>query len=378
MIIWHRYSLSLSLPNFFIYTLSSSAMPQRDIDQLPDEVSAKEVQRILLPYLNQQEAIQTLQSHRELQQFGSDQEMGEMTVAEQQSFIQELDDVYQESQTKVQALNFDLTSPDFEEIDHDHIEEFTDSPKFKQAMVDIPNNPVLQQMLEGQIPESIDADDSPIDTLPEWMADGEIQFEDIPDEDLRDYEIVLFPISHIVAMQKSVTTDAYEDLPTDDDEFEDLLEYCLPTEGEAVTFGSPLSTQGGEFTGYQVVSRNPNIGSSMQLKQTPNGHQIIFNIGGSPNFVQVKRFNGRYVLKNGYHRVVKLYEAGGTHVPAVLTDAEEWSDVTQSQGHFGPSVIMNERPPMVSDFLADWAESITRPASNKVIRVLQETTSIMR
>lgn len=353
-------------------------MPQRDIEKLPDRVSAKEVQRILLPFMGQQEAIQALQSHRQLEQAEQEEEPQDLSPAEQQQLIQELNTEYQTAQSAVQPLDNDVTSPEYEDIDHEHLEEFTDTGKFKQAMVNIPNNPVLQQMLEGQVPEDADDEESTMDALPEWLSGGEIQFDEIPEENLQDYDIVLFPIGHLLAMQKTVTTDAYEDLPTEDDEFEELLEYCLPTEGQSLTFGSEISTAGGEYSGYQVISRDPNLGSAMQIKSTPNGHQITFQIGGSPNFVQVKHFEDRYVLKNGYHRVIKLHGAGQTHVPAVLSDADDWSDVTQNDGHFGPEVIRQDRPPMVTDFFADWTKTIKRPATNKVIRVVRETTSIPR
>lgn len=356
-------------------------MPNRDIDQLPDKVSAKEVQRVLLPYLDQQEAIQTLQSHRQLEQAEEDQEPDNLSPSEQQELIQELNTEHQAAQAAVQGLDIDVTSPDYEEIKHEHLDEFTDTAKFKQAMVDIPDSPVLQQMLEGKIPEQKEGEEgecSAIETLPDWISGGNLQFDEVPEEDLRDYEIVSFPISHLVAMQKTVTTDAYEDLPTGDDEFEELLEYCLPTEGQSFTYGSEISTEGGEYSGYQVISRDPNLGSAIRMKNTPNGYEITFQIAGSPNFVQVKQFGGRYVLKNGYHRVVKLHEAGRTHVPAVLSDAEDWGDVTQDMSHFGPDVIRQDRPPMVTDFLRDWAKSIKRPATNKVVRVTQETTTIPR
>lgn len=353
-------------------------MPQRDIDQLPDQVSAKEVRRILLPYMDKQEAIQALQSHRQLEQAEENEEPQDLSPAEQQELIQELETEYEATQAAVQSLDIDLTSPDYEEIEHEHLNEFTDRDKFKQAMVDIPDNPILQQMLGGEIPEQDEVEGSATESLPDWISEEGIQFDDVPEEDLQDYEIVSFPISHLVAMQRTVTTDAYEDLPTEDDEFEELLEYCLPTEGQSITFGNEISTEGGEFNGYQVISRDPNLGSAMQIKNTPNGHEIIFQIGGSPNFVQIKQYKGRYILKNGYHRVVKLYEAGRTHVPAVLSDAESWEDVTQNADHFGPQVVLQDRPPLVTDFLADWAKSIKRPATNKVIRVMQETTSFPR
>lgn len=353
-------------------------MPQRDIEQLPDKVSAKEVQRLLLPYMDQQEAIQALQSHRQLKQAEEDGEPQNLSASEQQELVQELNTEYQVAQAAIQSLDVDITSPDYEDIDHEHNDEFTDTGKFKQAMVNIPENPVIQKMLQGETQQPEDDEESDVDALPDWVSEGEFNFEEVPEEEIQDYEIVLFPITHLVAMQKTVTTDAYEDLPTEDDEFEELLEYCLPTEGESITFGSKISTMGGEYSGFQVISRNPNLGSAMQIQNKANGYKITFQIGNSPNFVQVKHYKDRYVLKNGYHRVVKLYEAGRTHVPAVLSEADDWGDVTQDDGHFGPNVITQDRPPMVTDFLADWAKTIQKPSTNKVIRVVQETTTIPR
>lgn len=354
-------------------------MPERDIEQLPDEVAAKEVKRILLPYLNRQEAVQVLQTNYQLKN-GDD--AGDLSQVERQELLQEFSQQHEESKDAIEPLDIELMVPDMEPIEHDHLDEFTNRPEFKQAMADLDEDRMLEQQLEAEVPEDVDEDDD-VDELieeelPEWMSADGIDFEALPEDELKDYEIVEFPISHLVAMQKTVTTDAYGDLPTDDDEFDDLLEYCLPTEGETMQMVSPISTAGNEFNGVQVTSRNPNVGAQIVTEQQEGETRVTVIIGGSPNFVQVKEYAGRYILKNGYHRVVRLFEAGHTHVPAVLSSADDWSDVTMDDGHFDRDVILQDRPPMVKDFFAGWAEQVTQPATNTVVRVLQETTEIPR
>lgn len=354
-------------------------MPERDIEQLPDEVPAKEVKRILLPYLNRQEAVQILQTHH---QFQNGDDAADPSQVEQQELLQEFNQQHQDAQNAVEPLSINLLSPHTEPVNHDHLAEFTDQAVFKQAMADLGENPLLEHQLEAGVPDHLDEDsdfDDLVDEeLPEWMSPDGIDFEALPEDELQDYQIVKFPISHLVAMQKTVTTDAYEDLPTEDDAFDDLLEYCLPTEGNAMQMSSPISTAGNEFNGIQVISRDPNLGAKIVSKQNAGETRVTVVIGGSPNFVQVKEYAGRYILKNGYHRVVRLLEAGHTHVPAVLSSADDWSDVTQNDGHFDRQTVLQDRPPMVQDFLAGWVEEVTQPATNTVVRVLQETTEIPR
>lgn len=346
-------------------------MPDRDIEELPDTVAAKEVKRVLLPFLSQNEAIQVLRTTHQFENNNLSESDG------QEEDVSDWNRIYQESLASVGDIDIDLLSPDYEEIEHEHVNEFIQTGPFRQALADLSEDPVLEHRLDESQEE--EDEESLEELLPEWVsAEGQIDFEAIPDEKLQDYQIVNFPISHLVAMQKMVATEAYQDLPTGDEEYEELLEYCLPTEGQSVKFQGPINTQGGEFNGYQVISRDPNLGANIFTKQTPSGTQITFHIGGSPNFVQIKEYAGRYVLKNGYHRVAKLYEEGQETVPAVLSSANDWSDVTQNQGHFSSNVVLKDRPPLVTDFFAEWATEAVQPATNTVVRVIQEKTEIPR
>src|SRR2546426_5674490 len=57
--------------------------------------------------------------------------------------------------------------------------------------------------------------------------------------------------------------------------------------------------------------------------QTP---AVSFLIGAGANYVEVVKIRGRYVLKNGYHRVYSLRAIGFAKIPCALTEGVDFGD----------------------------------------------------
>lgn len=70
------------------------------------------------------------------------------------------------------------------------------------------------------------------------------------------------------------------------------------------------------------------------------------------NLVQVKEFNGRFYLLNGYHRVFDLLASGKVEIPALVSKALAPQEVDLGPTSFNIGYTMGlARPPLVPDFL---------------------------
>lgn len=201
------------------------------------------------------------------------------------------------------------------------------------------------------------------------------------------WDLKMVPIEPLVSFQSSVTKTAYRsDVPTATGSIIDLLQFALP-----VGAGPLVEDQRIEdtfFTGWQFVSRSPNVYVEGPYHSRPETDDTVFatvtfEMRTNPNFLYVAHFEDRYILKNGYHRAYQLLQAGETHVPAAVIEAEEYWETggTTSEedfGFFDREVVMGDRPPMVSDYDTPIAIDVDKRATNEVVRIIAETTDILR
>jgi hypothetical protein len=81
--------------------------------------------------------------------------------------------------------------------------------------------------------------------------------------------------------------------------------------------------------------------------------------------VTVVRFQGRHYLRNGYHRVAGLVQAGVTTVPAVVTDTDTFENMVVGDGGFGGEVATWRVPPVMTDF---WDETVSIASARPIRR----------
>jgi hypothetical protein len=115
---------------------------------------------------------------------------------------------------------------------------------------------------------------------------------------------------------------------------------------------------------YTMASENPNLrvggmAESEVMVTTANGAQMPLHVlgyfathGGS--WMQVARFHGRWLLRDGYHRAYALLSRGIDQVPCVVVTANTLADLGLIRAGFvDPAVILGDRPPKVGDFIDD-------------------------
>lgn len=120
-------------------------------------------------------------------------------------------------------------------------------------------------------------------------------------------------------------------------------EWSIPAE---ITFTPP-------FGPIYIVSSSPQLSAVEVGLDGTKGH-VIIKPPNHINLIQVMHFQGRYYLRNGYHRVVGAIEAGLTEIPALIVEATQPADVElPSLGIAGLNAGFSmtlPRPALVSDF----------------------------
>jgi hypothetical protein len=136
---------------------------------------------------------------------------------------------------------------------------------------------------------------------------------------------------------------------------------------------------------FSVSSRNPNLrvaGFSV-IDHTPAGAEkpekvFGFQIGFGARFLQLVEYQGRWMVRDGYHRVYGLLSKGVATVPCVVVRAKTFEETGAGRpGFFGYEVLYGPRPPRVTDFIDDHlAGTVHVPQMVRVIRLRAEEFSI--
>lgn len=161
------------------------------------------------------------------------------------------------------------------------------------------------------------------------------------------------------------------------DDMDFLLDFAIPRERHLQQL--PVSGEQRQHS-YTISSANPNlrvVGSSVGqaevalLEGMPpiNAIAIQYFVAINPSFMQVVHFDGRWFLRDGYHRAAALLQAGISMCPCLLVNAVDLSQFGMPDNHVPYDVLFGPRPPMLTDFWDDAvsAES-TQPVVRKVVR----------
>jgi hypothetical protein len=90
--------------------------------------------------------------------------------------------------------------------------------------------------------------------------------------------------------------------------------------------------------------------------------------------VRVIRWRGQYVLRDGYHRTHGLLSRGITNVPVVYREFPDEVIPLNAPGLFDPSVYLNDRAPLLTDYLDDTVSAsieVRRTQKTFVIQALE-------
>jgi hypothetical protein len=95
-----------------------------------------------------------------------------------------------------------------------------------------------------------------------------------------------------------------------------LISFCLPHRWDVPAELSFTPPDGP----IQITSSSPML-QGVRIDLDRSNGRVTLGPAKHINLVQVKEFNGRYYLNNGYHRVFDLLGAGRTEIPALVSKA---------------------------------------------------------
>lgn len=99
--------------------------------------------------------------------------------------------------------------------------------------------------------------------------------------------------------------------------------------------------------------------------------RLGFEVEMSTSLVQVVRWRGCYILRDGYHRTHGLLSRGIVNTPVIYREFAENEPPLQIPGLFDPSIYLADRPPMLTDFLDDTVSAVTESRKTQKTFVAQ-------
>ncbi|MEU3283042.1 hypothetical protein [Streptomyces antibioticus] len=181
--------------------------------------------------------------------------------------------------------------------------------------------------------------------------------------------VAMVDLERVVAFQPHVFTDALPESLSRPGAgaIEDIAAVTLPL-GQTETATSEYDSKRKTYT---VTSRSRNlrilgkIGGKVPQYDGKTAYGFVADVGAS--FVEVVRFQDRYLLYDGYHRAFGLLSRGISRVPAFVRDSETLEGLVP-EGMLPENTWLGERPPMLSDYLDDRVVvSISLPVAQRMI-----------
>jgi hypothetical protein len=221
----------------------------------------------------------------------------------------------------------------------------------------VAREPVWQTPIERDLPAGCEAYIAEVMAIPQAAAIGQ-----------RPWAIRVVDLRRVVGFQVTVTEERIE-LPNDlqSDDPCALTRFALrkPT-------GRPMGiTEGPGPNEYTVSAPDANLRVMGNVRgEAPLGPLLGFVLGGGLPWIQVVAFQGRHVLRDGYHRAVGLLRAGINEVPVARVEGIELADLAIRPGFFPADLVLGPQPPLVVDFLDDaLSRAGTARSQVKIIRI---------
>ncbi len=217
-----------------------------------------------------------------------------------------------------------------------------------------------------------------VSPLPPELADHSAQLQSSTPSLFEDgWQLVLVDISRVCAFQPAVFASSVPDPPgcPSGDDWRGLAQLTVPLAAR-----TPLRASFDEARNAWVIvssSRNlrligrftaPVPGSPLAeaAVETPGFGFVVTIV---PSYLQVAEFRGRYILRDGYHRALRLLASGVRRVPALVGTIAAIEQLTVP-GTLPQEAFLGERPPVLPDYLADdVAADVSLPSSQKMVLI---------
>jgi hypothetical protein len=183
------------------------------------------------------------------------------------------------------------------------------------------------------------------------------------------WDIAMVDLERVVAFQPHVYTDTTTErvASADPADLRSIAAVTLP-----INDAAPVSVQYDALKqAYVITSPHPNLRVLNPFNaQLPDGTTAFgFAVGVTLPFMQVARIQGRYVMRDGYHRAFGLLARGITSVPAYVRDFETTENLAPA-GMLPHGAWLGDRPPLLRDYHDDRvAEPVNLPSQHRLIMI---------
>lgn len=161
-----------------------------------------------------------------------------------------------------------------------------------------------------------------------------------------------------------------------------LFSFCLPDLANEATVPGALDADQRAIT-FSSLNPNLRIGGHAVIEmdaaaaagQPPTRQKVVgFTINFGAQFIQVAEYNGRWFVRDGYHRCYGLLRRGIHQIPCVFIRARSFPELVPNAEAFLPyEILFGDRPAFLRDFLDDSVSAtVARMATRKVIRISAE------
>ncbi len=184
------------------------------------------------------------------------------------------------------------------------------------------------------------------------------------------FQVKLVNLSKIIGTQRQILTDDANQRVAEIDpkDITSIASVTLPLhEPKPLTCNFDTEKKTWVFS-----SANPNLRVVGQFngQVQPGVHAFGFAVAVSPSFLQVARYQGRYLLRDGYHRAFGCLARGITHVPAFVRDFQTLAELNPPAGLSPEASYMSSRPPLLGDYLDDTVSALSGlPVAQKVVMI---------
>jgi hypothetical protein len=175
-------------------------------------------------------------------------------------------------------------------------------------------------------------------------------------------------LTRICAIQPHIYTDDAEQRVAGVDP-SDLLSIAAVSLPEPVPSGLPAQYDPVRKT-WMLAAPNPNLQvvGNFSSQIPPGVMGFGFGLAVLPSVLQVAEFEGRYLLRDGYHRAYGFLGRGITSVPAFVRSFSDLEELAIGPGMLPHDAFLGDRPPLLPDYLDDSvAVDVELPAFQKMI-----------
>ncbi len=181
------------------------------------------------------------------------------------------------------------------------------------------------------------------------------------------WRIAIVDLNMVAAFQPSVFTDTTAErvAGVDPTDLRSIAEVTLP-----IADAAPVAVAYDPVKqAYIITSPNPNLRVLGNVNgPLPDGAPMFgFAVGVTLPYMQVAGFQGRYVLRDGYHRAFGLLGRGITHVPAYVREFDTTENLAPP-GMLPHAAWLGDRPPLLRDYHDELvAEPVSLSAQHRLI-----------